>query len=37
VVHEGRLVGIVSERDFVEISLELFDDLLAQDERRDYT
>ncbi|HEX5819068.1 MAG TPA: CBS domain-containing protein [Gemmatimonadales bacterium] len=33
VVHEGRLVGIVSERDFLQVALELFDGMLAQDER----
>jgi CBS domain-containing protein len=32
VVHEGRLVGIVSERDFLQVALELFDSMLAQDE-----
>lgn len=34
VVHEGRLVGIVSERDFLPLALELFDDMLARDEGR---
>jgi CBS domain-containing protein len=33
VVHDGRLVGIVSERDFLQVALELFDGMLAQDER----
>jgi CBS domain-containing protein len=32
VVHDGRLVGIVSERDFLQVALELFDGMLAQDE-----
>jgi len=32
VVHDGRLVGIVSERDFLQVALELLDGMLAQDE-----
>jgi len=34
VVHDGRLVGILSERDFLQVALELFDGMLAQEDER---